>query len=79
MMENTKDPTRSCNGCRFAEWVRTKTDRLSPSGDGQCRYEFPPVIMPWAHRRGQKILYPGAQYVSRFINHDPCQTWEKQQ
>jgi hypothetical protein len=32
-----------CVGCRWAEWDRTKTGRLSPRGDGRCLY---PVVLP---------------------------------
>lgn len=78
-MDGARDPTRSCNGCRFAEWFRTGTNRLSPIGRGKCRYEFPPVIFPWAYRYEWKIQPPIPQYVNRRDDHDPCPTWEKQQ
>jgi len=28
----------TCVGCIYAEWERTKSGRLHPSGDGLCRY-----------------------------------------
>jgi hypothetical protein len=28
---------KSCNGCAFAEWKRTATGRLHPSGEGRCK------------------------------------------
>lgn len=27
-----------CDGCKHAEWQRTKNGRLHPSGDGRCVY-----------------------------------------
>lgn len=29
---------KTCLGCKYAEWYRTETGRLSPSGDGKCTY-----------------------------------------
>ncbi len=28
-----------CADCKFAEWARTATGRLSPTGRGKCRWE----------------------------------------
>jgi hypothetical protein len=28
----------TCVGCIYAEWGRTTSGRLHPSGDGRCRY-----------------------------------------
>jgi hypothetical protein len=42
---------KSCLNCKFAEWSRTASGRLHPSGDGKC--EFPlkmpklPASMVW--------------------------------
>lgn len=27
---------KDCNGCKYAEWAKTKNGRLHPSGDGDC-------------------------------------------
>lgn len=34
-----------CQGCIFADWEKTDSGRLHPSGDGRCRfvYELPPL------------------------------------
>ena len=36
---------KTCNGCKYAEWKRTDSGRLHPSGDGKCTYEWklPPL------------------------------------
>jgi hypothetical protein len=36
---------KSCVGCVFANWDKTKTGRLHPSGKGACEFEYkmPPL------------------------------------
>ena len=36
---------KTCTGCRYAEWQKTKGGKLHQSGDGHCRYEWvsPPI------------------------------------
>lgn len=36
---------KSCVGCVFADWQKTKTGRLHPSGSGLCtfKYKVPPL------------------------------------
>lgn len=34
---------KSCKHCRYAEWNRTASGRLSPTGDGRCAF---PIRMP---------------------------------
>lgn len=31
---------KNCLGCKYAEWKKTKSGRMHPSGDGQCRYNY---------------------------------------
>ena len=31
---------KTCDGCKYAGWKKTKAGRLHPSGDGYCMYEF---------------------------------------
>lgn len=42
---------KSCIGCKYAEWEKTKAGKLHPSGDGKCRFpwEMPklPAAMYW--------------------------------
>ncbi len=50
----------NCEGCKFADWERTTTGRLHPSGDGQCRYNYKlpqlPGSMFWPHDREPEPL-----------------------
>ena len=36
---------KTCLGCKYAEWNRTKTGALHPSGDGRCTFpwKMPPL------------------------------------
>jgi hypothetical protein len=34
---------KNCLGCKYADWKRTKSGHLHPSGGGSCRY---PVKLP---------------------------------
>ena len=36
---------KSCVGCKYAEWDKTASGRLHPSGGGRCTYPFkiPPL------------------------------------
>ena len=36
---------KTCIGCKYADWNKTKSGRLHPSGEGQCRhdYQLPPL------------------------------------
>lgn len=40
---------KNCTECKYAEWVRTSSGRLHPSGDGMCKYPYkipaPPASM----------------------------------
>jgi hypothetical protein len=37
---------RNCKGCKFANWDKTKTGKLSPTGDGKCTYEVKLPVLP---------------------------------
>ena len=37
---------KTCNGCKYAEWKKTKAERLHPSGDGMCRYPYKVPQLP---------------------------------
>jgi hypothetical protein len=65
---------KNCTDCKYADWQRTATGRLHPSGDGKCTYkvEIPqlPACRVW-------LCPPSASYP--FINrhrelkdHCPC-------
>ena len=57
----------TCKGCIYADWVRTKTGRLSPLGDGRCRYEYRlpalPASMYWPGHRNDPT--PSGGYIRR--------------
>lgn len=37
---------KSCIGCKFANWDKTKAGKLHPSGDGRCTYKYVPRPIP---------------------------------
>jgi len=53
---------KTCKGCKYAEWDRTKTGRLSPTGDGECKYNYKipklPVSM-WFSGRVEPSIHGG--------------------
>ncbi len=44
---------KTCLGCKWAKWDKTKNGRLHPSGDGQCTYQVKipklPKSMRWLY------------------------------
>jgi hypothetical protein len=50
---------KSCNGCAYAEWERTASGRLHPSGVGKCTYKVAlpelPSCMSWRSCFGDEI------------------------
>ena len=34
---------KNCTYCKYAEWKKTSSGKLHPSGDGRCTYE---VVIP---------------------------------
>jgi hypothetical protein len=47
---------KNCAGCKYAEWDRTKSGSLHPSGDGRCGYPWKlpalPASMYWVNTPG---------------------------
>lgn len=35
-----------CVDCKFANWQRTSSGRLHPSGDGRCEWKVPAIHLP---------------------------------
>lgn len=35
-----------CLECKHADWQRTASGKLHPSGDGRCRWEYPEISLP---------------------------------
>jgi hypothetical protein len=51
---------KNCTDCRHAEWYKTEKGRLSPTGDGSCRYPYKasplPESMHWVGGREPRPL-----------------------
>lgn len=39
---------KSCNDCKYAQWQKTRTGKLHPSGGGQCGYDYKIPPLPGA-------------------------------
>ena len=37
---------KTCNGCKYAMWKKTKTGSLCPSGIGTCEYRYKIPSLP---------------------------------
>lgn len=66
---------KNCMGCKYAEWNRTKTGALHPSGDGYCRYPWKlPPLPASLHWMGTAEPTPYGGCISRreeFKDHCP--------
>lgn len=51
---------KNCTDCKHAEWKRTASGKLHPSGDGRCRYPYKvpplPASMRWYLDRAPAIF-----------------------
>lgn len=71
---------KSCDGCKYAEWKRTKAGVLHPSKSGRCTYEVRVPVLP-ACRTWMWGVMPSPTsdgYIQRgyeFTDHCPC--WER--
>jgi hypothetical protein len=60
--------------CKYAEWRRTVTGRLHPSGDGRCVKQVAVPLLPASmpvHLRPRELTRPSGYYISR--NDPPCE------
>jgi hypothetical protein len=69
-----------CITCKYADWYKTKNDRLHPGGDGRCRWAMPAVNLPIAfYYIGQGDMHaiptPSGGYINRKRS-KPCPAWE---
>jgi len=57
---------KNCKDCKYAEWDKTTTGRLHPSGDGKCTYPFKvpklPAAMYWI---GRTVPEPSGGQINR--------------
>ncbi|WP_250519477.1 hypothetical protein [Caballeronia sp. NCTM1] len=69
---------KTCDGCKYANWERTKGGRLHPSGDGRCMYEFKLPVLP-ASMYFFTAPVPSGGFINRrkeFREHCPTYTRE---
>lgn len=57
---------KTCIGCKYAEWKKTKAGKLHPSGDGHCGFpwEMPklPAAMYWI---GSICPHPSGGHINQ--------------
>ncbi len=57
---------KTCKGCKYAEWDKTKTERLHPSGDGKCTYPFKTPTLPQSmYWLGREAPMPNGGMINR--------------
>jgi len=56
---------KTCVGCTYAEWKRTKAGRLHPSGDGMCRYKYKVPQLPQSMYWIGNEPSPAGGYINR--------------
>lgn len=55
-----------CLSCRLADWKRTASGRLHPSGDGRCRWKMPEITLPKAfYYSSSGVPRPYGGHISR--------------
>ena len=67
----------NCLECHYAEWERTKTGRLSPSGDGSCTYKVNIIIPRAFYWIGGGEIRPYGGHINRKYVDEHCPTWTK--
>lgn len=55
---------KTCIGCKYADWKRSKNGALHPSGEGQCTYEVKIPQLPNAKSWSSKP-YVSYGFISR--------------
>jgi hypothetical protein len=68
---------KTCNGCKYAKWKRTKTGKKHPSGEGRCTYEVKLPVMPnskyFSTFSGSVSIDGGLiNRKKQYDNHCPC-------
>ena len=56
---------KTCIGCKYALWKKTKTNRLHPSGDGTCEYLYKIPKLPASMYWIGNIPIPCGGYINR--------------
>ena len=79
-----------CTHCKYAEWHRTATGRLHPSGEGKCKFVFRLPLLPqsmywltvpspfggWINRK--KELNDHCAYYAQVTNNAPADAGKDQ-
>ena len=72
---------KTCKGCKYAVWERTRAGRLHPSGEGKCDWKYKPPPLPRAfYYLGGEVPAPLGGYINRheeFTDH--CPYWSAAQ
>lgn len=73
--------TDSCLNCALAEWYKTKSGRLHPSGDGECQWRFEQRKIPKAFYYigtydNHAAPAPSGGYINRRKAYENCATFE---
>ena len=72
---------KSCTECAHAEWFRTKSGSLHPSGEGKCgkRIELPqlPPAFYWSTQPYLPLLICGGHINRRKELQDHCPYWQQ--
>ena len=72
---------KTCKGCRWAEWKRTASGSLHPSGEGMCGFKVNIPVLPasirgaYGVKDGLRRIEEAHRGVSRkreYQEHCPC-------
>ena len=74
---------KTCKGCKYAGWDRTKSYRLHPSGKGICAYPYRVPPLPgaffWLGQQDGEPHRPSGGYIHRreLLKRD-CPYWTRE-
>lgn len=66
-----------CKTCRYAEWKKTATGRLSPTGDGMCAYDVwhPVPCSTFVYDYKDGVVIKGG-FINRHRDINHCDVYE---
>ena len=71
---------KTCMGCKYAMWDRTKTGRLSPSGEGRCQFGYVLPKLPQSMYWSSGEPHPwGGQIERKAELKDHCTYWQREE
>ena len=66
---------KNCKDCKYADWDKTKSGRLHPSGDGRCTFPWKipalPASMYWIGKNSPTPNGGSINRKKRFKDHCP--------